>query len=430
MSTPPDPTPVSSGAPSPATTPAAPPHRSGALLAVAAIVVVAVVVLAALLLAGVGPFARHSGTSAAVTFSSARQTANSTASSHGGGFTTLVFGAGFSSRSTLTLPVLGLLGNPGCTIAGESSTNTTTVPSTAVGAGTGSAAFWAFLYRNSSGAGLLVSVTNGAASVVGTLDRGQNCAFLGNQLGAIPSGVIDSVAAVNAANHEGGTGFLSAHPNATGVYAVLGGSTALTPGAGAEWLVDYSLCTPFSTSGAVEPQFTAVLNGLSGEVLAADSTNTTCSGAGNMSSSLGSEFAFGPPSQIANGTGVPACAAAGASDWCDSIPIESVGGGLHADELAFLVETSVGTPVVFSGAAALPMVAVESLTGSIVAEFSLATSSWVLGSTLLLSTTQTLILDLGCTVSGSHSCNPTPTGLVLVAEGVGAVSGSVSTTLI
>jgi hypothetical protein len=429
MSTPPDTNPARSGAPSSAVAAAAPPRRNGALLAVVAVVVVAVVVLAALVLAGVGPFARPSGSNGGVAFSSARQSANSTASSHAGGFDTLVFGAGFNTRSSLTLPLSGLLTNPGCTIT-AAATASVDVPSTSGEAGTGSAAFWAFLYQNSSGGGLLVTVANGAASVVGTLAPGQNCAFLGNAFGAIPAGIVDSVTAANAANHEGGSGFLNAHANATGVYAVLGGSSALNPSAQTEWLVDYTLCSPLSTSGAVEPAFSAVLNGLSGDVLAAASTNTSCSGSGNMSPPLGTEFAFGSPSQISNSTGVPGCAAAGASDWCDAIPVGAAGGGLRADELDFQVETGTGIPVTFSGAAALPTLTIMSATGSMAAEYSLATSSWVSGGSVLFSTTETLILDLGCTVTGTHACNPTPTGLDLVAEGVGAVSGSVSVTLV
>ncbi|MCI4363151.1 MAG: hypothetical protein L3K13_02465 [Thermoplasmata archaeon] len=407
---------------------AAPPPRRGALLAVVAVVVVAGVVLAGVLFAGVGPFAHHPGAASPVSFTSARQTANSTASSRAGGYNTLLLSVGINSRSTLTLPVFDLFGPTGC-IINDLAGNTTTVPGTAAGAGTGSAAFWAFLYRNSTGAGLLVTVTNGVAAAVGSLPAGQNCAFLGNHFGSIPARVVDSVVAANAADHEGGTAFVNAHPNATGVYVLLGGSTSIGTGGATEWLVEYTLCSPASTSAAVEPQFSAVLNGLSGEVLTAASANATCSGTGGMSPSLASDLALGNPSRVANGVGQPGCAGAGTSDWCYLISIEAAGGGLRAEELAFQVETSTGAPVVFAGAGALPTVVIESITGSLVAEYSLASSSWVLGGSLLLSTTQTMVLDLGCTVSGTHACNPTPTGLDLVVVGVGAISGSVTVTL-
>ncbi|MCI4345392.1 MAG: hypothetical protein L3K07_01350 [Thermoplasmata archaeon] len=395
-----------------------------ALLAGVSVAVVVAVVLSGLYVAAVGPFARHSGAGSAVSFAAARTLANSTAGSYRGGYPTLSLALGVDSRTSLTLPISGLLGTGGCSVSGIPGSSVS-VPSTPGVAGTGLAGFWALLYRNSSGAGLVVSVEDGQAVALGTVPQPSPRCPLGGFAGSVPAKVVDSTAAASAVGHEGGSAFVTAHPNATAAYFLLGTGSTFAP---AEWLVAYTLCAALSTSAAIEPEFQATVNGVAGTILGAASTNQSCSGGGQPT--LGTVFAFGPPMHVSNGTGEPACAAAGGSDWCEAIPIAATGPDLRASSLVFQVEQPNGAPVVFAGAASAPSLAVEAANGVIVARYSFASSSWVSGGSLPLSTTQVFLLDLGCTVSGSYVCSPNPVGLYLVAEGVGSLSGSVASTLV
>jgi archaeal type IV pilus assembly protein PilA len=144
---------------------------------------------------------------------------------------------------------------------------------------------------------------------------------------------------------------------------------------------------------------------------------------------LGTAYTFGSASQTSNTAAPTFCAAvAGVSDWCDNLPVGSAGGGITASSLNFAIRDVNGNPVSFTHGT--PSIQLESASGTSVGTYSFATASWTAGGTTSLSTSQIIVLDTGCTVSGADLCSPIPTGEVLVALGVGSYSGQVQVTLL
>ncbi|HEV2449028.1 MAG TPA: archaellin/type IV pilin N-terminal domain-containing protein [Thermoplasmata archaeon] len=144
---------------------------------------------------------------------------------------------------------------------------------------------------------------------------------------------------------------------------------------------------------------------------------------------LGTAFTYGSATQTSNGAAATFCAAAvGISDWCDNLPVGSAGGGITASSLNFAIRDANGNPVSFTHGT--PSIQLESSSGTSLGTYSFTTGTWTVGGTTSLSTTQTLVLDTGCTVSGANLCSPIPTGEVLVALGVGSYSGQVQVTLV
>ena len=130
---------------------------------------------------------------------------------------------------------------------------------------------------------------------------------------------------------------------------------------------------------------------------------------------LGTAFGYGTPSNIseASGPAPPGCAAV--KHNCYSVAIASAGGGIQNTALNFQVKTPTGTYL------AITSVTVLSITGTSVAVYTGSTNSW--SATVTLSSTQTLVIDLGL-----FTANPT-SGDTLAALGVGSYSGQVTTTL-
>jgi flagellin-like protein len=144
---------------------------------------------------------------------------------------------------------------------------------------------------------------------------------------------------------------------------------------------------------------------------------------------LGTAYTFGSATQTSNGAAPTFCVAQVAiSDWCDNLPVGSAGGGISAASLNFAIRDASGTPVSFTHGT--PAIQLESASGTSIATYSFTTSTWTVGGTTPLSTTQTIVLDTGCTISGANVCSPIPTGLVLYALGVGSYSGAVQVTLV
>jgi flagellin-like protein len=145
---------------------------------------------------------------------------------------------------------------------------------------------------------------------------------------------------------------------------------------------------------------------------------------------LGTAFTYGSASQTSNAAAPTFCAvAAGISDWCDNLPVGSAGGGITAASLNFAIRDVNGNPVSFTHGT--PAIQLESgTTAGSLATYSFATGTWTAGGTTPLSTSQIIVLDTGCAVSGANLCSPLPTGEVLVALGVGSYSGQVQVTLL
>jgi flagellin-like protein len=144
---------------------------------------------------------------------------------------------------------------------------------------------------------------------------------------------------------------------------------------------------------------------------------------------LGTAFAYGSPAQTSNAQAATFCAVQTAiSDYCENLPVGSAGGGITAAALSFSIRDSSGNVIAFTHGT--PSVQLESAGGASLATYSFTSQSWTSGGTTGLSTTQTLVLDTGCTVSGANVCSPSVTGLVMLALGVGSYSGSVQVTLV
>ena len=130
---------------------------------------------------------------------------------------------------------------------------------------------------------------------------------------------------------------------------------------------------------------------------------------------LGTAFGYGTPSNIsvASGTAPTGCSAAAHN--CYSISIASAGGGIQNTALNFQVTRPGG------GIVTVTQVALLSISGTVVATYTGSTGSW--STTVTLSTTQTLVVDVGAYSATSVS------GDTLVALGVGSYSGQVTTVL-
>ncbi len=174
-------------------------------------------------------------------------------------------GPTFIPRANLTANLTSLLGRFNCSFAWAPTYPTSIfVPGTPRTAGSGRSAFWLFGLRNASGTIALTTVANGTPTLLGST-TGSECASLGNELTAV-AGVVDSPAAVTAAAPYGGAEFLSAHPNATEVWAVFGGITVFGLTSAPSWSIGYTTCTVPVTVGANGSAFNATLNAQTGKV--------------------------------------------------------------------------------------------------------------------------------------------------------------------
>jgi hypothetical protein len=408
--------------PAPATPagPAASRPRPRLGLVVAVVVVVAVVILAAILLLHL--FGSSGASSASLTFRAAEAEANQTAARYdSGAYSRLALAEGLHISSSLTANLTGPGSADGCLtnlLVGKA----VGLPASSDPPGGGTASLWEFLYQSSAQGFLSVLVSGGQAEAVYTASA--SCAPLIPGFGTPLAGVIDSSTAAADANTVGGSTYLSAHPSASAVYLLALGGSPL-PG-GPVWLVGYTDCPLSPLGGVTGTIFSASLNASSGRVLGSAAENVTCSPVSliGMSSAgatpLDAAFALGSPFQeVGTNATEPFCSA---GDYCDVLPVQSVGGGLVADNLLFAIQSPSGGQLDYSGA----RISVESPTGLVSATYQFSGSSWTVNATLHLSTVYTFVLDLGCPPS---SCSPTPAGEVLVAYGANGFSGQVDTTL-
>jgi hypothetical protein len=271
MSTPINP-PVSPAPPTPPTTPA--PRSRKTLYAMVAVVVVVVVILIAFI---VLPTLTSSGSGAtgALTYSGARPIADRTMSGFQGGGWTLLFAAGLVTPTSESIPTntsaLGNLSASGCSYRIVTGANSYTVPSFTGNRSSGAASAWEFGYRNGTDALAIASVINGSGSVIATI-TGTECAFFAQLLVPIPGNVIDSSTAA-ADVRPYAASFLTAHPNASAEFALLGGASLFGKSTPAEWSVIYTTCAVSPTSGGTGEQFNATVNGLT-QAVSGVTTNT------------------------------------------------------------------------------------------------------------------------------------------------------------
>ncbi|HEV2449544.1 MAG TPA: hypothetical protein VGU43_03930 [Thermoplasmata archaeon] len=395
----------------------------------APVAVAVVVVLAALLFLHFT--GSNGGPSAGDSFRAAEAAANGTARSYdSGAYSQLMLAQAVHGRSSLNVPITGA-GIAGVCSLRLLSGGSVAVSATSGSAGNGSASFWEFLYRANASALLTVVVDQGHATAAFTLN-GTGCGQVYSGWQPVPPGAIDSSTAAADANVAGGSSFLARYPDAAGVYVL---SNAVAPGSGAVWSIGYTTCPESPEPVGNGSFFVAQVNADTGAVLLLTTESLVCQpfypfGTAPLAPPVpvGADFTLGSASQTSNGSSSGFCGSAGASsDWCDDLPIQSAGGGVTASNLEFVVRDPQGNPVHFSVGS--PTLRIESLAGTSLATYSFAMMSWTSGGATGLSTTQTLVLDLGCTVSGPNLCSPMPTGDLLVALGVGQFTGEVQAAL-
>jgi hypothetical protein len=152
------------------------------------------------------------------------------------------------------------------------------IPATGPRASTGASAFWTVALKNASNGLVLYTVSDGVAAAMLTAS-GPDCARTVGFIESFPAGTYDSPAIIAAANAVGGSAFLAAHPNATELWAAVGGVVlgilgSTTP----EWFVEYTSCTFPAVSGETGAIFNATLGGLTGKVISSyNNTTTPCS---------------------------------------------------------------------------------------------------------------------------------------------------------
>ena len=275
MSTPTNP-PASPSPPAPPTTPASPGRKM--LYVMVAVVVVVVLLVAFVVLPTLT--SSGSGASGALTYSGARPVADRTMSGFQGGGWTLLFAAGLVTPTGESIPTntsaLGNLSSAGCTYTIVTSASTYTVPPYTGNRSSGAASAWEFGYRNGTDALAITSVINGSGSVLATI-TGTECAIFAQLLTPIPGNVIDSSAAAAAVWTYAAT-FLSAHPDASGEFALLGSVSLFGQSIPAEWSIIYTTCALSATPSGTGEQFNATVNALTGAVSGVTINNTAACG--------------------------------------------------------------------------------------------------------------------------------------------------------
>jgi hypothetical protein len=242
---------------------------------------VLVLVVVVLVLSGV--LSSHgASTSAASSFTDSRNPAQAAASAAAGGPWSLLLvvgvatqGAYSGSVSNITEIAGSVSGSP-CSYS-PSPGAPSTISSDGVGnVSQGIASAWVYLYSNSSGSVLLVSVTNGVAAVVGTL-AGSSCNLAESGFSPIASaGIIDSTTASMDAGAAGGYEFLSVHPSANATLVLIGGYTIHDTTIGATWAVEYLSCALSGAGPVSAPAFVAVLSATTGTIIEARASTVTC----------------------------------------------------------------------------------------------------------------------------------------------------------
>lgn len=366
-----------------------------------------------------------SGTApASLDFSSAEAVANGSARSYDSGtFARLMLAQAVHGSATVTLPITGSGGPASCSlglVAGSSVTLTASDGSP----GSGQASFWEFLYQ-ANHSNLLTVVVNGQQAVAAFTLNGTGCGDVYAGWKPVPSGVITSSTAASVADADGGTAFLKAHPTATGLFVI---SNGLSIGSGPVWSVDYTTCPESQLGGENGSLFSAAVNATNGGVISSATSTVSCQAfypfgtAPQIGVPIATVLALGASSPLLNTSAPKVCTSrGGASDTCYAFPIVKAGTGLRAQALAFAIRDSLGNPVSFTHGS--PDVRIEAASGASLGAYTFSAGQWTSGGTTGLSSTQALVLDLGCTTSGIYACSPSPTGLYLVVLGAESYTG-------
>ncbi|MCI4362734.1 MAG: type IV pilin [Thermoplasmata archaeon] len=137
---------------------------------------------------------------------------------------------------------------------------------------------------------------------------------------------------------------------------------------------------------------------------------------------IGTAFAWGTPQKTTGTAATNTLGTCATGDQCYNMQVGSAGGGITAAGLNFVVRDASGNTLSYAGA----KVTLISSTPTVLATYTISTGLWAGTPSTGLSTTQILVLDMGCTPA---ACAPNPTGVVIVALGVGSYSGQTTATL-
>ena len=248
------------------------------LYVVGAVVVVVVVVLVAFVV--LPSLSSSGGASGPLTYAKAEPIASGAMSGYQGGGWSVLFAVGLATPTSESFPTntsaLGNLSSSGCTYHLVTSASSYTIPGFIGNRSSGETPAWEFGFRNTSYTLAIASVINGQASVLATI-TGTECAFFAELLTPIPANVIDSSQAA-ADVQPYAQAFLSAHPNATAEFAVLGGLNFLGRTTPTEWSVIYTTCAVTPNSSGTGEQFNATVNGLTGAVSGVQTNNSAVCG--------------------------------------------------------------------------------------------------------------------------------------------------------
>ena len=223
-------------------------------------------------------FTSSGGGGNAVLFSQASSAAVTAASSYQGGGWGPSFAIALAVTTGFTFPISNLT-NSSESFCGPNSTMTwigpepsgIDIPATSTSSAAGTSAGWFVILSKTGTSVVWADVLSGSAKLLFSA-TGADCAYFSY---ISMSGMIDSSAAVNAANGAGGSTFLSANPNANREFFGIGGYTTFN--VYPAWEISYTTCQPYSSGTG--SYFNATVNGTSGAVLSHESGTESCGAA-------------------------------------------------------------------------------------------------------------------------------------------------------
>ncbi|MCI4337179.1 MAG: hypothetical protein L3K17_08345 [Thermoplasmata archaeon] len=414
--------------------PVGPARRSSSrrLLVVAVVVVVLVLILASGLLGALPLFPKSpspAGTArtnpATSTFAAGRALGASAAGNQSGGPWALIAAEGVTAPAAAADPtatVTDALSSTGCpfTPATSAPGGIWIAASSAVGSGATDA--WYFLYKDPTGTSLLlIGESNGSTADFGSYS-GTSCSGELGSLLPIPPSVVDSSAAVSAASAAGGATFLAGEPNAFVAMMLSGGRSVRGPANDPSWTIAYENCPLSSTSSATGAMFTAEIDANTSTIVNHSATTASCAtfsspnlgagGGGTSGGSLNNVFTLSAPPGFwyDAATNVYHYNFTVRYTGASALTMTSLLPGLVVEGGAIDATAYTASLIVFPGPSS----------GSSLAEFNFSRSSWILGSTVSVSTGQLFQVV-------------TPydqTGMEFYVEGIGSFSGSAAVILL
>jgi hypothetical protein len=400
-----DPMSPTTASPGSLSTPAAPPspptrrpnRRVLYIIAGAAVVVVVLLLAVVLLPSSSSPSSNPGGNAATnLTYSQAAPIAGKAVSGYAGGGWALLFAVGLDSNTTESFPANATsVISSNCTFTASGSTSSLTLPGTSVSRSAGESPAWEFAYRNGAGTIAVADVLSGQGSVLGTLS-GMCVSFFG-LLAPVPSHVIDSSVAA-AAVEPNASSFLTAHPNASAEFGLIGGVSFLgLGGVGAEWSIDYSTCSLSATATGTGATFNATVNATTGKVLNSTTSTASCSSSGTTD--LGSSIAFNSISTVNN------------PPYTNyTLTATSASNGVTWDNFTVQIESG-GTPVTTGWTANA-----TSSTNVLIASYDPATATWSAGGSHAVVAGDVLVISTTANLAGDD----------VVFTGVNGFSGTIS----